>query len=78
MISDTFHSRNALFCQSLPPTVGKRVREAKESGGGGDAAEELMGFSMRGADEGRTALPDHISHISIKLPPLAERWAGQA
>lgn len=74
MISDTSYSRNALFCQSLPLTVGKRVREAKESGGGGDdAAEQLMGFSVRGADEGRTALPDRISHISIKLPPLAER-----
>lgn len=78
MISDTFHSRNTLFCQSLPLTVGKRVREAKESASGGDAAEHFMGFPVGVADEERTAFPGHISHISIKLPLLAERCAGQA
>lgn len=73
MTSETIYSRNALFCQSLPLTVGKRVGEAQDSGSVGDAAKQLMWFSVRGTDEERAAFCDHISHILIKLPLLAER-----
>lgn len=73
MLSDASHSRNTLFCQSLPLTRGEESLRRRRC-----RSRVANGLSEREAQDERGAKPSPITLVTYrsKLPPHAPKVSG--